>query len=152
MPTTWEEAYDVMTDTLIAGLNGMHTAIGISVDPDVRFMGVKLQAGVPEIPKTAFVRFNMNPVLEHQSSLRNGNSGTMYTTSGVFILQCFMPKDDVKGEEHLRRFANAVKKVYRGNPLDGCVWARNMRVNKLDPEENFLRANVVGDYEYEEVG
>lgn len=148
MPTTYDAAYDVLTNTLIAGVVGMGALAGLSADPDLRFEDVEKS----EIPKDAFLRFTMNPVLERQATFRSPEGTQLYDNQGVFIIQCFVPRKLETCAENIRLLATRVKLLYRGNQLDGCVWARNVRVNKLKPEDNFVRANVVAEYEFEEVG
>lgn len=148
MPTTYDEAYDVLTNTLIAGVVGMGALAKLPADPALRFDDVEKS----DIPKDAFLRFTMNPVLERQATFRNPEGKQLYDSQGVFIIQCFVPRKLKTCAENLRLLSTRVKLLYRGNQLDGCVWARNVRVNKLDPEDNFVRANVVAEYEFEEVG
>jgi hypothetical protein len=154
MPTTWEAAYDDLTDALIAGVVGLGASSNLPADPTVRFTGVEQGA----IPKDAYLRFTMNPVLERQATFRanlpDGSKPQRYTATGVIIIQCFVPRHLAEtAEESLRLLSTSVKKLYRGKQFgDSCVWVRNVRVNKLDPEPTFLRANVVGEYEYDEIG
>lgn len=150
MPTTWEAAYTVLTNALIAGVVGMGTDAGLDADPTLRFAGVEKG----EIPDAPFMRWNMNPVLERQATFRTGGAdkSQRYRITGAIIIQCFVPRRIETGEEGLRRMATATKLLFRGTQFDGCVWARNVRVNKLDPEPKYLRANVVMEYEYDEVG
>jgi len=149
MPTTYSEAYDTITNRLLADWPTVAADIvGIGADaPELRFTGVEVGA----IPQTYFARFTMRSVLERQATLRNGED-QRYTSSGVIFVQVFAPKSDQQAAERLRRLAEAAKGIFRGKTFDGCIWFRNMRINDLDPEEKFLRANVVGEYEYDEIG
>jgi hypothetical protein len=148
--TTYPEAYDTITNHLIAYWDANAVAI-ITPVPELRFTGVEKG----DIPKTHIARFTMSPVVERQASLRqqvpDGSKEQRYMSMGTIILQVFSPRSLTAAEE-LRELAQIGKKAFRGRSLAGCIWFRNMRINWLDPETSFLRANVVGEYEYDEIG
>jgi hypothetical protein len=144
--TTLPLAYDTITNYLLA--NWATEVAGIcDAVPELRFADNE----VGEIPKTYFVRFSMVPVTERQSTFRNGED-KRYTSTGVLYLQVFAPRLDERAAERRRDLAHVGKTLFRGKSLDGCIWFRNVRINWLQPDDKFLRANVAGDYEFDEIG
>lgn len=150
MPITYEEAYDGITNRLIDewATNAANIVGNPIAAPELRFTGNEVGA----IPKTYFARFTMNPVLEGQSTHRNGEGNQRYTAVGNIFLQVFSPRSDERATEYGRKLAVVGRDIFRGKRFASCIWFRNVRINWLDPEEKFLRANVVGEYEYDEVG
>lgn len=149
MPITYSEAYDTITNRLITEwATNAANIVGTSAPaPELRFTGVEKG----EIPQTYFARFTMNPVQEAQSTYRNG-ANKRYTSVGNIFLQVFSPRFDDLAAERQRALATIGRNIFRGKHFDGCIWFRDVRINLLDPEEKWLRTNVVGEYEYDEVG
>jgi hypothetical protein len=146
MPTTYEEAYETITDHLRAQWPVLANGIAATV-PDIRFAEVE----TGQNPQATFIRFAMMPVLERQATFRNGDD-KRYTSNGVLFVQVYIKRPEVKAAEYLRRFSAAARNVFRGVELDGCIWFRNVRINNLEPTNEWYRANVIADYEYDEIG
>jgi hypothetical protein len=127
MPLTYEEAYDLITNRVIAEWpTRSAAAVGSAVE--MRYGGIE-----KAIPTTMFARFTMRPVL-------------------IFI-QVFVPKKNGQlAEEQSRKLGEAAKRIFRGKTFDGCVTFINARVINLDPEELYLRKNMIAEYSYDDIG
>jgi hypothetical protein len=149
MPTTYEDAYDTITNELISfwQVQADNYDENGAEAPELRFANVQENA----VPKASFARFSMNPVTERQETFRNGIK--RYTSYGVLILQVFAySPDNPNVAQHLRKLATVGKLAFRGKSFAGCIWFRNVRINNLDPEPTFARANVIAEYEFDEIG
>lgn len=149
MPTTYDEAFDTITNMLIGAWPTVAADVmgDATPAPELRITGVEKGA----IPETNFIRFTMKPVIERQSTLRD-TADQRYTSVGLIIIQVFTPKSDVRCAEMLRKYSQVARDLFRGKTLDGCIWFRNVHIQSLDPEAKYQRANVMGTYEFDEVG
>lgn len=149
MPTTYSEAYDTITNKLILdwATNAANIVGTMTPAPELRFTDVEKG----EIPEGYFARFTMQPVFERQRTFRNGED-QRYQSSGVIIIQVFAPRSDQQGAERQRLLAEVARGIFRGKTFDGCIWFRNVRINRLDAEAKYLRTNVVMEYEFDEIG
>jgi hypothetical protein len=148
MPLTYEEAYDLITNRVIAEWpTRSAAAVGSAVE--MRYGGIE-----KAIPTTMFARFTMRPVLEGQASLRGGSdSPQRYRAEGLIFIQVFVPKKNGQlAEEQSRKLGEAAKRIFRGKTFDGCVTFTNARVINLDPEELYLRKNMIAEYSYDDIG
>jgi len=146
--TTYDEAYDVITNQLIADWSSLAAGIVSAPAPELRFTRVEKGA----IPTTHFARFTMQPVNERQATLRNGASVQRYTATGLIHLQIFGWREDVRAAEYLRALSQIGQGIFRGKTFDGCIWFRNVRINHLEPEQKYFRDTVIGEYEFDTIG
>lgn len=152
MPTTPEAAYTTIVNRFIAewatdaaGWDG-----GVAAAPELRFHGVEKGP----IPKDHFARFAMMNVLERQRTFRNGDpvdGNARYVTAGNIFIQVFAPRSRETALQECRYLATAARNIFRGQSFDGCILFRNVRVVDLDDEKNFVRKNVVMEFEYDEI-
>lgn len=142
-----DAAYDTITNHVLTNWSTYAAGILTSGVPELRFADVEKD----DIPNGYFVRFSMQPVTQRQATLRNGED-QRYRSQGVVYLQVFSLRSDELYGERGRKLADAGRKLFRGKSLDGCIWFRNVRVNRLEPEPKFGRYNVVAEYEYDEIG
>lgn len=147
MPTTYEEAYDTITNQVLADWPAAALAI-VGSAVEMRFTGVEKG----DIPKVSFARFTMQPVLERQATLRDATGVQRYTSTGLIHIQVFTPRTADLAEEWARKLAVVARNIFRGKSFDGCIWFRNVRINNLDPEAAFIRKTMVAEYEYDEMG
>lgn len=151
MPTTQEAAYEECTSRFATGWTAGTPAIVGSV-PAIRIKDI--ETGL--IPKAHFCRFSMNTVLEYQSTLRDGENGQRYTTEGNIIIQVFAYKADANKQaeaaEYARRLAVVARNIFRGHCFTGGIQFRNVRINNGVTEDNYVRRNVIADFEYDEIG
>jgi len=150
MPTTSEAAYTTITDEFIAGWDAGTPAI-VGTVPEIRFKGLEKGA----IPSGHFCRFSMLPVIEGQSSLRDGENGQRYTVQGNIIIQVFAFKGSenaAEAAEYARRLAIVARNIFRGHCFAGGIQFRNVRVQDANEEPKYIRRNVIAEYEYDEIG
>lgn len=153
MPTTLDEAYDTLVDALQTAWDAATPAIVGTVAPAwLTFT----DTAVKDIPKAPYGRFTMYPTIEGQATFRDGpNQPQRYESAGLVIVQCFGPRNLEEypdGADVARKLATAAKLAYRGKTLGGCIMLSRCRVNRLDPEPNFYRFNMIAEYEYDEIG
>lgn len=150
MTTTYNEAYDTITNRLISEwATNAANIVGTNPTPapELRFARVEKAA----VPTTHFARFTMQPVGEPQATFRNGEV-QRYTATGLIHLQVFGWRDDDKAAEYLRLLSQIGQSIFRGKVFDGCIWFRNVRINHLEPEQKYYRDTVVGEYEFDTIG
>lgn len=147
--TTYEEAIDDIFGIFKAAWDANSATVVGSI-PEVRWPGVE-EPSKPNY-ENYWARVSQQTVLENQTSLRNGQNGQRYTTSGLVFVQIFCPKSESLGMTNGRKLATIARDSFRGNATSGNVWFRNARINELEPEDKWYRFNVVAEYEYDEIG
>jgi hypothetical protein len=85
----------------------------------------------------------------HQGSLGDTTTGRMWTRVGSVIVQVFTPVG--RGLSPARVAANIVAKAYEGVASPGGVWFRNVRLQEIGADGDFVQVNVVADFTYDEV-
>lgn len=146
MATTYDAAYTEITNRFIAEWTAGAPAI-VGTVPEIRFAGVEK----PEVPTVTFGRFVMNPVSAPQATQRNGEFGMRYEHNGIIIVQLLIRRNRVDAEEIARKLAMLVQRIFRDPRFPGCYIFRNVRINNLEPEDSFLRKNVVMEYQFDEL-
>lgn len=152
MPTTPEAAYTTITNRLIAdwATDAANWDGAAAAAPLLLFAGNEKE----DIPKTHFARFSMQNVLERQRTFRNGDpadGNARYVTAGVIFVQVFAPRSRITALQECRYLATAARDIFRGQTFDGGIKFRNVRVVDVEPEKNFVRKNVVMEFEYDEI-
>jgi hypothetical protein len=143
----YNTAYKTITDRVLSEWSTRSTqAVGKAVE--MRFKGIE-----KKLPEAMFARFTMKPVLERQSSHRGGTDAPQrYRSSGLIFIQVFSPKSNGQiAEEQTRKLAQAAKAIFRGKTFDGCIEFRNVRIVDLEDENQYLRKNMIAEYEYDEI-
>lgn len=146
MPATYDEAYSEAAARFEQIWNAQAGGVTGSV-PTIRYWGA--ESG--QIPTGHFCRFSMQPVDENQSTFRNREFETRYTSEGLIFIQLFAPRKDDQGAEHLRLLAQIAKSAFRGTSLGCGIWFRRVRANILEPEHNYFRTNVIANYIYDDI-
>jgi hypothetical protein len=146
MPTDFETAYETITTRFGTEFDiGCTDAVGAPIE--VRYDGVEES----EVPEASFARFVMDPVDEDQATLRNGEYGSRYEHNGLIIVQLLIDRQAVDVAETARKVAVVARNIFRGQTFDGCIIFRNVRINRLDPENRFWRYNVIAEYQFDEI-
>lgn len=147
-----EAAYDAITNEIIAKWPAASESVtGFPVT--LKFAGVEdVDAnGKIIVPETSFIRVTMLPVIEPQSTFRNGELGQRYNHQGNIIVQVFSDRQDGRYEEIARKLAEEVLLLFRGVTMGDCIIFRNVRREKLNDERHFARWNVVAEYDFDEI-
>lgn len=147
MAYTFDGAYTAVTDYVLAAwLAGVPAIVGIP-NPELRFQDVERDT---KFQHTG-ARFVMDSVTNPQSSLRNAEFGQRYANNGIIIVQLLVKRGQVDAAERMRKLGDYLKDIFR-NPAfpDGFI-LQNIRVNRLEPEPDFLRANVIVEYQFDEL-
>lgn len=148
MPMTYDTAYKTITDHLLTQWDALTPSIvGTPAAPELRFAGIEK----PGAPGTTFARFVMDPVSSPRNALRNAEHGQRYENNGIIIVQLLYARDVIDGAERLRKLATAVQNIFRDPAFPGCFIFSNIRVNNLTSEPSFLRANVLLEYQFDEL-
>lgn len=146
--TTYEQAVDQIFTIFNADWISEATSI-LGYTPSVFWPGVE-EIDAPDLSRY-WARASQQTVTDEQASLRNGECGQRYTSTGIVIIQIFCPKRDVFGMTNGRLLSTLARDSFRGNATDNKIWFRNSRILELDPEVNWYRFNVVAEYEYDEI-
>lgn len=150
MPITYDEAYKEITarfatEFVAAFVPGI---LGVTTAPEIRYQDNEK----PGIPSGNFVRFVMDPVIERQANLRDGENGKRYTAEGLIIIQLLMERENPQAAELTRLVGMMTRDIFRGKCFDGGIVFRNVRINRLAPDAKSARSNVIAEYEYDEIG
>jgi hypothetical protein len=147
----YTDAKDFIFATFVAAWNlGAQSIVGGTYLPRVYFVGVGPYG--PRDNSQVWCRISMQTVNEPQSAL-GSNVGTegnrRYTVDGLVFVQIFCPKLIVNGQNICDRLAVLAKNSFRRGSTGEVIFS-NARIQELDPEEQYLRINVVSEYEYDE--
>lgn len=146
MPLTYDEAYTIITDHFgtewAAGSNDI-----VGTPLELRFAGIEENA----VPVASIARFVMEPVSSPRNAYRNAEYGQRFENNGIIIVQLLVARSSAKAAEHVRLLSSMVMNIFRDPSFPGCFIFRNIRVNNLAPEETFLRANVIIEYQFDEL-
>lgn len=121
--------------------------------PEVRWQG-KEEPAAPDASKF-WVRVSTQHVFEEQKSLTTevtGQGKRRYEVSGLIFVQLFCPKSNPRATEQGYLLAQVARAAFRGKSTPGNVWFYNVRINELPEEDQFYRFNIIGEYEYDEIG
>lgn len=146
MPTTYNEAYVQITDHFAEKWEEQ-TQVILGFIPEVRYDRVEKGA----IPTTTFARFVMEPVSNPRNALRNAEHGQRFENNGIIIVQLLVTRDDEQAALHSRLLGAMVQNIFRDPAFPGCYIFRNIRINNLEPEDRYLRTNVVLEYQFDEI-
>lgn len=80
-----------------------------------------------------------------------GGDTKLYETSGLLVVQIFIPKQLNTGVTQGRALATMVKNAYRRRVVDDSVVFRNAILRELTPDTRWRQINVNVEYEFTEV-
>jgi hypothetical protein len=137
---------------IYAQLNNVKASLStlLGYEPLIIYQGVDKDT-TPDVNKL-WLRASVQTVLEGQATLSGNDLRRRYTTDGLVFIQIFIPR--VRSQDYAFGLAVAdlVLKAYRGKSTANCVWFRNVRRQELSAETAWNRVNVVGEYQYDEIG
>lgn len=148
--------YDAARDEMFALFNAAwqaNSAAVVGYVPEVRWQG-RETTEKPDRSKF-WARVSLQSVGEGQATLSNcviEPGKKKYESFGLIFVQLFGPKSRATAYDDLQKLAMLARDAYRGKTTPGNVWFRNVRINTLQPEELFYRLNVIGEYEFDEIG
>lgn len=146
MALTYDEAYLAITSHFQSKWDAGTTAI-VGMVPEVRYAGIEK----PDVPVKTFARFVMEPVTNPRSTLRNAEYGQRFENNGIIIVQLLVRRVDETAAKQVRKLGMFAQNIFRDPAFPGCFIFRNIRINNLEPEPSFLRANVVTEYQFDEL-
>jgi len=121
--------------------------------PAVEWYGIEDKEKIDR--SKVWVAFTTQSVIEEQGSLStcvDQADTRMYDAAGLVIIQLFLPKSVDNAVFLGRQLAKVARNAFRGKKTDGGIVFYNVRINNVDPEDQFYRFNVVAEYEYSELG
>lgn len=71
--------------------------------------------------------------------------------AGLVFIQLFGPKSVGDVPEKFSKLAKLARRSLLGHTADENVWFRNARVNELPDENEWIRANAIAEFEYDEI-
>jgi hypothetical protein len=150
--TTYSQAIDDMF-TLFRMAWNAGAAVVVGSVPAIRWEGVQ-EPSIPPVD-AYWCRVSTQQVAEPQSSFKTGiapDANRRYTAIGVLFVQIFCPMSEAQAMEKGRLLAELARNAFRGKETANQVWFRNVRIQRLAPEQNYYRFNVVAEYTYDDIG
>lgn len=133
-----------------ATLTGWNAALPsiVGTNHELRYYGQKYQN---EVPVTKFWgRVSIQTVMEEQTSLKNNNK--RYSSNGLIIITLFAPTADSQAANKLDNISEAVRNIFRVcTPQDNVQFARARINDNIAPEAAWLRANVIAEWQYDQI-
>ncbi len=118
--------------------------------PAVRWQNIQYE-DKPEVqyPSKLWARLTVESADERQTTLRLNCQ--RFTISGLVFVQIFAPPAIDMANEYLQKLAVVARNAFRGKSTDGGIWFRNFAIKPLPPENSWLRINVAGEFEFDEI-
>lgn len=129
------------------------TAAIVGYVPNIYWQGVQPRETPPS--NKFWARVSKQTVFEQQATLSTCEGKPYqrkYTADGLIFIQLFCPKSETRAFEFGQQLAKIARNAFRGKVTDGRIWFRNVRINELEPEELYLRFNIVCEFQYDELG
>jgi hypothetical protein len=143
--------YETAIDEIFARFNQVwetETPIVTGDAPEIRWQGIE-EPKKPPFGKY-WTRVSQETVFEEQITLRDPTCGQRHRTTGLLFIQIFCPRSDARAMENGRKLAVIARNAYRAYKTLGGAWFRNSRILELEAEPEWIRFNVVVEYEYDE--
>lgn len=153
MAITFETAYNTMVNRFGEEWNALTPVIVNGPAPEIRVAGIEAvdENGKATPPNAHFCRIKIDPVIQGQATLRNGEHGQRYRHEGMVWVQVFTVKTDNRAEELCRKLAEVAQNIFRGKEFEGCISFNNVRINSLEPEHKYNRRNMIAEYTFDEI-
>lgn len=140
----YSQATDEINAQFLTAWKAQAAAI-VGYEPEVYWQNVQN----PKIPDGSkfWARVSAQTVFEQQITFA---SCRKFEVSGLVFVQIFCPKSNSQSFELGKKLATVAKLAYRGQKTESGVWFRNVRINEIEPEDQFYRLNVIAEFEYDE--
>ncbi len=153
---TPQEATDLMFGRYAAAIATVTPGV-LAYVPATLYQGMKSSAVNSDRPDATkyFCRVSQQTVMEEQRTLSTdcfAPGFKRFGVDGLLTVQIFCPKSDARAWELGRAVARIVRDKYRRNVAGDSIVYRRSRILELEPELEFLRLNVIAEYEYDEIG
>jgi hypothetical protein len=100
--------------------------------------------------RSPWARFTMRHADGFQATLSNVSGQRRWRRTGTVFIQLFAPTNE--GLATLDEMAMIARGAFQGKATAGGVWFRNGRVREIGVDGKWQQANVLIDFEYDEVG
>ena len=104
---------------------------------------------VTQLPNGVWCRPSVRHATGEQASLSGGTGTKRWQRNGILTVQIFTPVGD--GLSRAYDLAKIVGDAYEGYASPGGVWFRNLRVNEIGDSGKYSQANVIVEFEYDEI-
>lgn len=147
--TTYSEAIDNMYGTFKTAWDSGSSPI-IGYVPAVEYDEPDEDEHAP-LDK-AFARLTVRNLNEGLVAIGNcGNDTKLYETTGVLVVQVFVPKADNNGVVTGRALAVLIRDAYRAAGVNGEVWFKNATIREQTPGKRWRQFNVNVEYDFTEI-
>lgn len=99
--------------------------------------------------RSPWARFTIRHYDGAQATLANHSGQRRYRRSGTIFVQLFAPTGE--GLSTLDEMAIVAMRAFEGKSTAGGVWFRDVRLREVGVDGNWQQANVMADFEYDEV-
>ena len=97
----------------------------------------------------SYAKVRINHAHAFQSALSNRGGAHRYTATGMLIIQLFFPAS--RGNSEISPFAALLQTALRGVRTEHGVILRNVRYLEQGEQGPWFTANVLADFEYDQV-
>jgi len=143
---TLDEAIDEMYGMFFTNFP-TPAAVIVGYAPELRWQNNQ-PSKLPDTSKY-WCRLSTQSVVSGQKTLASPKR--RFQHDGLLFVQLFAPTSDTQGQTKLNQLAELAKNVYEGKATAGNIWFRNVRIVPLSADGKAYRANVVSEYQYDEI-
>jgi hypothetical protein len=105
-----------------------------------------------EDAKAYWARISFRTVTTYQATFRGPLANPRrWRVEGLVTVQFFAPMQDEMGARNLEVLSPIGRDCYAGQKAADCVWFRRPRIQELNPDGKWHRANAIAVYEYDEI-
>lgn len=142
-------SYDNLTSDIYSHFkNGMSLFSDVFSYPvEIEYRNVQRQKKVNV--NEAWIRISTDVVEESQKTIANPIA--QFEINGLVFVQIFVPINELNGDNKGRVLSDFVRSIFRKKKTENCVVFKNTRIKELDPEKDYLRFNVISEYEFIEL-
>lgn len=97
----------------------------------------------------SWARITLQHAVGSQASLANRSGQKRFRRSGLVTVQVFTPLGT--GLNIGDKIYKIVVDAFEGKVTPGNVWFRNVRLNEVGPSGSWFQANIIADFEYDEI-
>lgn len=102
--------------------------------------------------KNYWARISFRTVTTYQATYRGAQANPRrWTVEGLVTVQFFAPMVEEMGARNLELLSPIGRDCFAGQKTADCVWFRRGRIQELDPDGKWHRANAITVYQYDEI-
>lgn len=149
MTATVKEARNAIMAHLVDQWNAADTTKHIPIEFENTKQGRQKGFDANTSHPKPWARVTTRHATGQQTSLSDETAKKRYRFTGVLAIQIFTPSGD--GGKLSDEIADVVMTFFQGKSTSNQVWFRNVRLNEVGASGPWFQANIIADFQYDQV-